>query len=564
MNNPTTALIWLCWRRARLPLLLVLLAIPIIATLVLLGMHPSDSDGARENTVIIVASIGMWILGPLVASRAQGAINTTPGVGFPLRTEFSYPIGTLSLVLVPFLFSIGLLSAGFIASVGLLSFLYQLQYPDLMVHFMVLEYLIIVTAIGWSTRNGFEMALSWAAIIVFLYLGWLIPDFNFDNETYEFVAGDWSSVLVPTLFAGIAILLMLIGVKRQRSGENLILPEHRNSTAMNGRTIASVFYLVKKPCPTSSGAAAMRWQQGQFRGVQVAIGLGATIGLLVVLVLAASSARGFWDGPLELDDVRGFAIIFFFSVFVAHLASSFGITFTNGAARLSTFDRTLPITTARMTLIRVSSGMLCVVVAAIAELLAIAVFGSLMLEDFPEIRAEFFALFSGMSEAGLFYIALRLILLFCLVYAGTVLWAVFITWFAIKPKEMTIGFSAVMIYLLLLVASLSIFVEETRFLQSSAAFQDAHRLVLGAAIVFSALYLLRVLVKAQVLQGTTVMLLLVVGFSLASLQFIDLQLFGALEAEASLARILYLHSLGLLPLAATTLALWTQYRVRHG
>lgn len=564
MSSPATALIWLCWRRARLPLLLVMVAIPFVATLVLTGMHPETETGARQNAVFIIAAIGVWILGPLVASRSQGPINTTPGVGFPMRSEFTYPVSTLSLTLVPFAFSIGLIFAAFVVSVGLLSFSFQLEYPDPMVHFMVLEYLVIVTAIGWSTRNGFELAICWAAIILLFFLGWFVPEFSFDNESSEFVAGDWTSAIRPALLAALAVVLMLIGVKKQRSGENLVLSEHKNSIAMNGRTLTSVFQLIKRPCPTSSGSAALLWQQRQFRGLQVAVGLGMVIGLLVVLLLAATSARGFWDGPLELDDVAGFAIIAFFSAFVAHLASSFGVTFSNGAARIGTFERTLPLTTARMTLIRVGSGMLCVVVAGIAELLAIAVFGSLMLEDFPALWAEFNLAMEGLLEQGISYFVLRVILLACLLYAGTTLWAVFITWFAIKPRAMTIGFSLVMIYLLLLVAGLSIYTEESRFLQSVDTVRDVHRVVLCAAIVISALYLLYVLVRKKIIDGSIAVLLLVAGFILASLQFIDLQVFEALDADASFSATIYLHSLGLLPLAATTLALWTQYRVRHG
>jgi hypothetical protein len=565
MMNAHAALLWLCWQRARIPLVLVLSAVVGLVTILLVFLDVDEGNElAASNTIAVVTAIGVWMLGPLVASGLGKPKNSAQGVGFPLQFEFGLPIANRSLVLVPFTFIVFLLFASFSLLVWLLTTVFSVPPVDPLIHFMAMEYLIIVTAVGWSTNNGYEAALCWIGLIFMFYLGWLIPDFSFNGNNSEFVAGAWSSALPSALLALLTIALMLFGVSRQRSGENLFFSSGGGAHMSPDRMFIEVFRFYKSPCPTSSGAAALRWEQRQFRGLQVALGLGIAMGVLVSVVISLIEARNVWDGPIELDDVQGFAFIFYCSVFVAHLATSLGVRWVNGSARTSTFERTLPVSTLRLTLTRIGLGTSCLVIAAIAEVTTIALLGPLFLENYAAIRDSFLEQLTTLFGQGAFYVLLRIVLSVCLIYVVAVLWAVFISWFAIRSRLMAIAFAAICLYALLILVALVSLVEESDFVAAVAAVGHLHSWVLSIGIIVTAAMLLYRLVVVQVLNPAQALVLLMAGLGLATLQIADLQLFDAMDAEAALPVQMLAMATGLLPLMATVMALWTQFRIRHG
>jgi len=395
-------------------------------------------------------------------------------------------------------------------------------------------------------------------------MGWLVPDFSFETDTSLFTAGEPSSLILPALIAATSVVLMFRGVQRQRSGEHLLLSAGLATMQFQDWRILHLFRRIKFACPTTSGDAAFRWQQRQFRGAQVAIGMGASIGILVVVFLQLTSVRGFWDGSVDLDEISGIAFIFFWAVTIGILATVFGASYSNGVARFSTFDRTLPLSTAKMTAMRLQTVVICVLLIGLVELLTIALLGSLILEKFSLVRQEFYQQVLAQLDQGLFYLLMRVILSACLLYVLVVLCAVFITWFAIRSRLMTFLFSALVVYWLLVVAGLVAFTEGQEFVTTAQTVGTIHGWIISAGIIAAAIYLLKYLVDARVLNESQAMILVGVGLSLAVLQLVDLQFFAELNSDGSIDANVLSYSAGLLPLTATVVALWTQFRVRHG
>lgn len=562
MNNPTQALIWLCWQRIRLPVLLVTMAILGMASLLIVYFNPEQGAVVEQNTIIICSALGMFIIVPLASSSLAGPGRNPNGIGFPLRAELAFPVGSLRLLLVPFLFVSLVLYGVFLVTTGILTTVFSQAMPHPLIHFMVLEYLFIVVAISWGSSHIWESFSLWLGLIVLFYLGWLVPGFGFDPASGEFVAGAGSSLLLPGLIVMAALALLFTGMQRQRRGDSLFFAV--SEPAKNPIFYPFAVRLFKTPCPSTSGTAAWAWYQRQFRGPLAGAALGLLIGTLVVVVLALTDRRGFWDEAIDLDAVTGFAFIFFCSVFVAHLATVFGVSYSNGAANTSTLERTLPLGTARIAGIRLGMAMLCLLVAAVAELLTIAVLGPVLLDNFATVQAEFLQRLAAITTHGLLYSLLRLVLFLSFAYVVAVFYGVFITWFSIRPRLMTRGFAALSIYLLLQLAYLVASTEGNEFLAASQALGRVHSWVIAAFVAAAAFAILPRLAQDAILSRTQIFGLLLIGLLLMAGNSVDLTLFGGLEAGASLAKTVLQHSLGLLPLAATALALWTQDQLRHG
>ncbi len=562
MRSPIVALLWFCWQRIRVPVFCVSVAIVSLASLTILYFNQGQSDWVDSNTILISAGLGLFILGPMASHNSLGGSGKTPnGTGFPLRTEFAYPVSNWQLNLVPFLFLIAVLYSVFFGTVWLLTTMHSLPMPHPMVHFVVLEFLLIVIAIGWSSTNIYESFACWFTLILLFYLDVLIPDFTFNFETGEMIIGDWSSALFPVLITCSSLILMMIGVRRQRRGDHFFYGVEQESA--NKIAFPLTFRVSRTPCPTSSGEAALTWHQRQFRGMANAAVLGAAIGAAAVLVLMLTDMRGFWDGPLELDDVWGFGFIFFCSVFVTHLASLFGISYTNGVSSISTFERTLPVSTSTVAFARISVTFQCLLVAAVVEFITIAVLGSILLEDFAAIRNEFSNWLNEFTANGLLYTGIRILLILCMVYFVSVLWGIFITWFALKPRPMTIGFTVLSAFWLLQLAYLVSSTDGVAFVEATRSVAGVHSWIISALIVLAACYILPMLIRDTVISSKQALIIAVAGLLLAALNSIDLEFYGSLETSATAARTAIRHSFGLLPLVATAGAIWTQHRLRH-
>ncbi len=561
MNSSTAALIWLCWQRIRLPVLLVFLAIVGLATLMILYFNPDQSDQVEINTIIVCAGLGVFIIVPLASNSLGGPGNNPNSVSFPLRMEFAFPISSLRLVLIPFLFLGAVLYGVFLIATGILSTVFSHPMPHALIHFMVLEYLFIVVAISWGSTNIWESFSLWIGLLALFYLDLLIPEFSFDPGSGEFVAGSLNSLLVPILLIIAASYLMFVGIGRQRHGDSLFFAVSEG--AKNPIFYPFTLRLFKTTCPSSSGSAAWAWYQRQFRGPLAGAALGSLIGTLVAVVLMLTDLRGFWDDPIDLDAVQGFAFIFFCSVFVAHLATVFGVSYVNGAANTSTLERTLPLSTAKIVRIRLGMAMLCLLVAGLAAFLSIALLGPLLLEDFATVQAQFLQRLDSITSNGLIYSTLQIVLFLCFGYILSVLYSIFITWFAIKPRFMTKAFAGLSIYLLLQLAFLVATTEGNEFVTAAQTLGRVHSWLFAGIIILAAIAILPKLARDRVLTGSQSLILLMVGLLLMAFNSLDLTVYGGLEEGASLAKAVLQHSAGLLPLAGTALALWTQDQLRH-
>lgn len=564
MMNPTQALIWYCWQRTRFAMFLLTLFAIGFGVLFLVYLNPDESINTRGNTVVMISLICSWLLSAIMSATLVQSRSLNVGFGFPLKSEFHLPLSTLKLVAVPLSYIVLAAYSCFLLPVIVLCVVFELPFPPALIHFMVFEYLLLVMSLSWFSSHGPESLAATVVFVVLFYFELIIPEFSFDEATSAFLPGPWSGTFLPALIVVASVVILVLGVHKQRSGENLVLRSGARINVAESLSTLSLFRFFKTPCPTQTETAAMLWRERQSRGLQASVGIGVSVGALVILLLSFLQFREFADADYQLDEVSAFSFIFYCSVFVGALATTFGIDFRHGEAKVSVFDRTLPMSTARMVVIRVGMAFFCLLVAGAVQIVTVGLLGEVFIQNFDIVTAQFWEGLQAITDRGVAYSLLRLILFLCLVYIWGMLWAVLITWYSMKTKLVTWVGSGIMIYGILVVTVLTAITEGGQeFLYLSNAMSEFHSLIVVTAIIGSLFYLVHALLRDEVLMPQQVLAILAVGLALASLQVVNISLYDVMDPNSSVITRLRSQVLGLLPLAATLLALWTQNQLRH-
>ena len=569
MSSPELAIIGFCWKRTRLMVSLQLIASVTIGVIFLLylvdngpWMTPAEILIYNSQTVIVICLITSWLLTSLMSDALAKAGNKGVSFGFPLKTEYSFPLSTFRLAAIPLVYCIGVSYLCFLLPMGFLVTLFDLTLPSAMIHFMLLQYWVVVLSLAWFSSDGVDTLLVTLVLLALFYFDLLLPEFSFSEAGGEFTAGPWSTAVSPFFITVSLAAMYFAGVSKQRSGERLLPLGAFSLDHYQLLNIVAALRWVKTACPTGSGVAALFWRERQTKGIQVAVGTGITLGVLTTLVVGLLRLRDVGPETLTLEFVSSFAFILFSAMFVGVLASMFGITYRNGQARVSLFDRTLPMKTSTIVAVRIVTAFACLIVAGIVHILTIGVTGSLLLEGFEGVVTEYLENMRGITEQGVIYTAFRLVLLLSLIYSIAVLWGVFVSWFALKPREMAIGFAALMFYLLGSVTVIVAVTEGPGFLAMTRSLSGFNAWILIAAILFCITFFSIRLIDNAVMTVNQMLLLCGIGLVLASLQIINLSMNNGLQAYASLGTQSLAQMLGLLPLCATVLALWTQHSLR--
>ncbi|MCG8415308.1 MAG: hypothetical protein MI746_13900 [Pseudomonadales bacterium] len=564
--NPSRALFWYCWQRTRYAVALQLLAAIGFGVLFLVYLTPNEGlANARGNIVILITLITSWLLSAVMSATLVQNRSLSVGFGFPLKSEYHYPISTIRLVTIALSYVVSVSYLGFLLPVVVLGVVFDLPFPHGPIHFMVFEYLLLMTSLSWFSNHGPESLAATVVIIFLFYFELIIPEFALEEGTGAFLPGPWSTTIAPALITVASVAILILGVHKQRSGENLVFRSGTSVNLVESLSTLSLFRFVTTACPTKSGTAAMIWRERQSLGLQASVGIGVTIGALVVLLLSFLQYREFADvGQYRLDTVSGFSFIFYCTVFVGVLATMFGIDFRHGEARVSVFDRTLPMSTARAVVIRAGMAFHCLLVAGAVQIVTIGLLGPLTIENFASVRAEFFQALQAVTDRGFAYSLLRAILFLCLIYIWAMLWAVLITWYSMKTRLVAWLSSGLMIYGIVLVTALTAITDGGQeFLRLSNAMTEFHSLIIVTAIIGSMIYLVHALLKDEVITPLQVTIIFVIGLALCALQVIDLNLNSDLDPNSPMLNRLRSQVAGLLPLTATLLALWTQNQLRH-
>lgn len=567
MTNPTQALLWYCWRRSRYAIGIQLLSVIAFGIVYLMVFSTNETDIVRSNVITLTALVGAWLLSAVLSSTLAKSTTSgmaSAGFGFPLRAEFHFPVSSFQLTLVPLSYCVLVAYACFIGPAVLLAMVFDLSMPSPMIHFMVVEYFLIVLSLSWFTNHGPEALVGSVLLVLCFYFEIIIPDFSVEEETSLFVPGPWSSVLMPFVIIVASVAAMFIGVSKQRSGENFMVKGGRNQIITESISALNWFRFVRTTCPTDSSRAAMVWRERQSRGLQTAAGIGLTTGVVVVLVLYLLQLREFTDSDYMLEDVTAFAVIALCTLFTGALVSMFGLSFKNGDVKVSVFDRTLPLSTAEIVTIRVVVSFLCVIVAGLVQIVTIGIVGPLVIENFASVRVEFFEGIQSITDRGGVYTTLRTILLLCFIFNCAVLWAVNMSWFAMKTKMMSIVSSGLMVYgILLVVVMVSIEQPGQEYLRMSRDVRDFHAWIFMAVALGAMVYFLSRLIKDEVITPMQAIVICTVGLVLAAIQVVMLSVHGETGGDIRFAVSTLRQFYGLFPLAAVVLALWTQHKLRH-
>jgi len=569
MKSPSQALAWstiyLSW-----PVLLTQIvgAVSIIF-LISLSLDPEIDSTESIHIVDFVLIASLVFLYSVVLSKKQRAGNATAGLGFPYTTEFSLPVSTLTLLVVPLLCFCALTQVAiFVPGLIVNLLVLDAEVSVFPISFLVFQYTIIPLMLTWWTQNGLASIAGWLIALILYMNGLLIPEFTRMENSWVLVTESSSSYIVSLFFTAVLILIAYFGVKQQRSGELLL--NFGNGRAMLGDTqhLRSWMPLPTPACPTSSAIRAEIWKERQLHGEYNALfgglaGVAATFTILSIIQFFVPGAN-----IPKFSNVVVLAMGMYVAVCTSLIVTLFGVRYKNGVANVSVHDKTTPLNTAQLTLIRTSVTLGSTLIAGLVMAVSIWFFGPYFINDFAEMRALILEFLQTLSELGIASVTLRVVLILFAFLTGLLLYATFLTWFMLQSKKMSIGLLLISAYIFLVATGLSALfgnLKDSYVLQASV-FQS-HLWIVIFFIPTSIIIMSRSLLKNGVISAKGTMLLAVMALLV---QVLNLTwLFGAnnydvLQLDISAAHLSYLSMQGFLPLLAAIFALWTSDRIRHG
>ena len=566
MRNPSQALVWSAFSLSWPALLTQIAAVVSIVFLIHLASEDSRPIFEAADLVILIGFAFLYIA-TLNGMQNTGRVTST--LGFPYRVEFSFPVATSTLTFVPlFYFCVLTQVAVFVPGMIVNALFLDVGVSYLAISFVVFQFTIIPLMLTWWTRSGLA-CLAGYLIGFYLYAyGYLLPEFVRVENTWIFETDSASNYLIPLLCTAAMLVVTYFGVRQQRSGESLL--ELPRESVSGGETVV-LRNLIPFPiaqCPTTSGWKAELWKERQLNGENRAI-FGGLVG--AGITLAILSIISFFV-PDEINAIQFASVVVltlgvYVSVCVGLTVYMFGVRYKNGVARVSIHDKTTPLNTAQLTLMRVSVSLLSTLIAGIIMAAVLWVLGPYLISDFQEMRVLFLDSFDAIARAGFAGGLLRIVLILLAFLTGLFLFAIFLTWFMLHSRKIAMGITAICVYVFLLSNGLIAFYKGVEFNPTADAVARGHLWILIVLIPVGMALMFRGLLQEWVINKTQMMWLLAIGTLLQGLNLI--WLFGAnnydaLNADISIAQLGYLIMQGFLPLLAAVFALWTANKIRHG
>jgi len=567
LSSPVQSLLWKCWRLSRTKFFLqILITIGILALMVFL-MDPSETFARRSTmltTMVLVSSCCLYFACQGISYRPSRGpfIN----FGFPFFSDFSRPVSTLVLVVVPLVYLCTMLTLSFILPLWLLSFFVDIASPQPVMIFILIEAVLVVSALTWMTSTTIlQNILSVLLGLLVWYTNWLLPAFEVVQETREFVVQSPTVFVLPSLFTATFLVVMCIGVHRERRGESLIEFESRNIVMTGAFNFRELFPFLQFKCPTSSPVRAEIWRELQTRGLHFALSYGLALGggVLMMMVFIVDRVAVTGVETAQPSQVVILSIISLSMASLLYLSKVYGATFVNGQAQIGLFDRTRALSTVTLVSIKIANAILGLLVMTLTMSLVIAIFGGFLVDNMAEMRAsawDFLLFLFSWPMTDIVYYGL---LLFTQLCVGVVFYTSFSTWCMLTPKVIGgVWFCLTAYGVVLWVAALLLAGEGgIGALFVSYLTQSLWLIVVAipAAIAYLMHTLLRDCVLTRMQMGSLVGVCLTIGVMI----FQTLTQFGEPVAEISLLAKSLARVVCLLPLTAALLAPWTMSWVRH-
>ncbi len=248
---------------------------------------------------------------------------------------------------------------------------------------------------------------------------------------------------------------------------------------------------------------------------------------------------------------------------MAMILQTFGVGLRNGVPYFSVFDRSIPLSTAKLVAIKLSVNFTSLLVAAIAMVFVIWVFGSLFVDNFDQIRAAALDSFADFTSAPALSVT-RLLAIGLITFAtyATLLASVSI-WFMLKPELMSGIASILAVYAFSLAMFLAWITEPSELKALSNAVYNKHLWIFILGVPAALVFLVRELLRDMILNAKQFLVLVTTGLLVFVLQINYLSSLQFYSTESQLEDLLATSLLGVLPFGVICLALWTMNRIRH-
>ncbi len=569
MKNPSQALAWSAYSLSWPALLAQIAGAVSVIFLIILSLDP-EVDSAEPIHVADIVLLGSLVfLYSVMLHRKQKAGRATAALGFPYTTEFSLPVSTHVLILVPLLSfclltQIAVFVPGMIVNLSIL----DVEVSIFPISFIVFQYTIIPLMLTWWTQNGLAGIAGWLIAIALYMSGLLIPEFTRPHNSWVLIAESSSAYITSLLFTAGLLLLTYIGVAQQRSGEVIFNFGNGGSVIGDTQQLRNWMPLPAMRCPTASPIRAEIWKERQLHGEYNALfggitAVAATFAIITIIQFFVPGAN-----IPTFTNVLFLALGMYVAVCTSLIISLYGVRYRNGLASVSVSDKTTPLSTAQLTVIRSSVTLGSALLAGLVMAASIWALGPFLINDFAEMRTSILENFQSMFVSGIAGAALRITLVLISFLTGLILYATFLTWFMLQSRKMSIGISVIPAYIFLVVIFLLMFLgdRDDFYLIQDAVFQK-HLWVIVFLIPAGIIFLSQSLLRVGVLSTQELIWVLALGVLVQVLNLIWLfgpNNYNVMELGLSITKISYLVMQGFLPLLAVTLALWTSDRIRHG
>lgn len=568
MRSPSQALVWSALSLSWSALLMQIAGVISVVFLMNLALDADRDSIELLEAAELVILIGLVFLYAVAMHRTHGHARTASSLGFPFRAEFPLPVSTRSLLTAPLLFYCALIQVAVFVPLTIINILFfDVEVSVLSLSFVIFQFTAITLMLTWWTQSSLASILGWLAALILYLNGWLLPEFTRVEDAWVFFAEDPMEYATSLAFTAALFTLTYVGVMQQRSGESLIEVGSNLFDTTEQGAAREFLPLPISDCPTSSALAAEFWKERQLHGAYSAL-FGGLAGAAITIAIIATI--NFFAGNGPRSETAGLLVLPLYGLICVGLSiQMYGVRYYNGAAIISLHDRTVPLSTARLTLIRTSVSLGSTLLAGIVMGATLGILGPFLISDFNSLLAEFLQIFNNLSGLGFVELALIVFLLLAAFLTAVLLLSTFFTWTMLYNKPFAIAIACVPAYIFLWSIALMGFYGS----ENAGAYNRTldtvfanHLWILVLLIPASGVFMLRDLIRDQVLTQTQVLYLLGLGLLIAALNLVwlfDADYYGVLALDILPAQLGYLVVQSLLPALAAVLALWTSYKIRH-
>lgn len=566
MNSPVHALLWRCWQLSWRQLLLQqILAITMVS--ITLGVFNTEADYViRTAGVNGIVFLSLTILLSVFAGRSATGGRSINGAGYPFTDDFVKPLSIPGLLFIQLCYCAVLVTVAYAVPLFVLGSIFAVDGPQLLIALLIAGGVLLILSMGWWTTNMAIHTSGWILILLLFWEGSLFPSLTITENPFVVSLTSPASGLGFIILISVSIVILLLGVQRQRRGENLFISGQQAFFGRDNFTLGRILPFLSSDCPTSSPLKAELWRQQQRSGLHLAIAVGLIAGLALLILLRVISiirAEDIQAGDIPTEGLLILTINFGLMAFMVLSVSAFGIRIRNRVTYISTFEMTTPISTAKMAAIKLGQSMLNVLVAWLALVLIIWIFGPLIVNNFAGYTIPILELLRAIWPQSIIDSSLIVIQLSAALFTATIWFASLSAWCSLWPRLISTLFPALVAYGFLLFIALALLTEQSEYVNIRNWVVLQHLWLFIAAVPIALILLFTSIMRDQVLNTRQLTYGLVFFSLLASLVLYFMNTSGLYDSELAFVVRAAMSVVSLLPLTALALGLWTMNQIRH-